>query len=138
MILRPDEVIETVSEVMGFNTLDVLYLNSRTQSIVECRQMIYYFLRKYCKSPTLLNEPLAYADIGKIFKKNHATIMHGESNIKNFMKFNLEWRQKVGEINEILMKLRQVEICKYCGRPKLEHRYLTTTFKVPEEYVKHN
>ena len=50
----------------------------RNRELVVIRQLIFYFLRKYTK--------LSYAQIGKIYNKNHATVIYACSLITDLLK----------------------------------------------------
>jgi len=60
-------------------TKEVVYMNSRKRELVECRSLIYYFVRKYT-SATLSK----CGDIGQSIKgskTNHATVLHAVNNV---------------------------------------------------------
>jgi chromosomal replication initiator protein len=63
---------------------------SRLKEICEARQLSIYFIRK--------NTELPLKEIGKLFNRDHATVMHSIQSIENQLSYN----KKIGlEINRL-------------------------------------
>lgn len=72
-----DTILDTCNKYFGVN-YDVLKdINTRRRSVVERRQIAMYFLRRYTE--------LSLADIGDLFKKDHATVLYSVNSIRNLM-----------------------------------------------------
>ena len=70
------------------------YTRTRTRHLVDCRRMVYAF----CKET--LN--LGYSRIGKIFKLNHATVMHHLKCHHQLMEYDLYYKQKFNGFEELV------------------------------------
>jgi chromosomal replication initiator protein len=71
-IVTPDQLFDVVADVLRVNK-DVITSNSRDRETLKARQIAMYLLKTDLK--------YTYASIGKIFSKNHATIMHSVDKI---------------------------------------------------------
>lgn len=59
------ELIEIMNDFSGF---DIVTCDNRSRVVSDYRFIVYYLLKRY---------GITYEDIGKMFGKNHATIIHG-------------------------------------------------------------
>jgi chromosomal replication initiator protein len=71
-IVSPDQLFEVVADVLRVNK-EVITSTSRDRQTLTARQIAMYLLKHDLK--------YTYASIGKIFNKNHATIMHSVDKI---------------------------------------------------------
>lgn len=69
-------VIETVCEAIGFD-IERIRLKTRKREVVEVRQMAMLFVYKYSHMPL--------AEVGWVFKKDHATVLHAIRTMKNLV-----------------------------------------------------
>lgn len=81
--------------------------NRRMRSLVDNRAIAYKMLRKYTN--------LSLSEIGALFKKDHATILHGIKLCDNLIQTDKEFRNKkvvpiINKLNEILPCLDEDEI----------------------------
>ena len=68
---------DLIKKVELYIEKDNLLSKSRERQIVYRRHYLYYILRKYGMKTTV---------IGEMFKKNHATVIHGSKTYKNLKK----------------------------------------------------
>jgi chromosomal replication initiation ATPase DnaA len=87
--IMTDNLIKDVCEEYGIE-MDDLFSKSRYRILVEPRQVLFYILHKKLNIPC--------QKVGKMFFKNHATILHGANQIKNFMEFDKPLRNRVNKI----------------------------------------
>jgi chromosomal replication initiator protein len=87
--IMTDNLIKDVCEEYGIE-MDDLFSKSRYRILVEPRQVLFYILHKKLNIPC--------QKVGKMFDKNHATILHGANQIKNFMEFDKPLRNRVNQI----------------------------------------
>lgn len=67
----------------------------RKREIVECRQFAMYYIRK--------NTSMSLESIGKIFKKDHATVLNALHVAENLINFN-GYKQKDGRMRFMIDK----------------------------------
>lgn len=67
-------IIELVSRECGL-TKEMLYNKSRKREIVYARQLVWYYAHMTTKE--------TLSSLGRIFNKDHATVLYGIRNIKN-------------------------------------------------------
>ena len=116
-ILKPEQVIDTICKALNISVFDALYAQTRKSDITDCRHLIYFFLRKYCVSQKNNTDPLQYPAIGKLFKKNHASIINGVNKIEMYIKYNKEFKEKYDVFNTMLIRLGEPDFCVFCNKP---------------------
>ena len=84
--IKIDNIIQDVCEVYGIQ-LDDLMSTARHRILVEPRQVLFYILHKKMNIPCV--------NVGKMFNKNHATVLYGANNIKLFMQNEADLRERV-------------------------------------------
>lgn len=62
------------------------YSKSRLRKIVDARTMAFYFLRNVLD--------YKYMELGRIFDKNHATIIHAVKKHDNMMEWDIRYKDK--------------------------------------------
>lgn len=76
---------------LEFNTtVEPLKLRSRKRELVIPRQIAFYLLR------TKLD--LTLSDIGRMFNRDHATVLYSVRTVKNFLEFDDYYKEKIGKI----------------------------------------
>lgn len=101
--IMTDNIIKDVCDEYGIE-LDDLFSKSRYRILVEPRQVLFYILHKKLNIPC--------QKVGKMFGKNHATILHGANQIKNFMEFDKPLRNRVNQIiirNDFTLLLKDIK-----------------------------
>jgi len=78
-------IISSISHVLKI-PLKVLVSKDRKRDVVEARQIAMYFLRK--------NHNLPYTAIGRMFRRDHATVIHACRQVKNLLDYHIEFRKK--------------------------------------------
>jgi len=86
MKVRSANVIEDVCNVYGIQLADLMS-KRRHRILVEPRQVLFYILHKRMNIPC--------QKVGAMFNKNHATVLHGANNIKQFMKYEKHLRERI-------------------------------------------
>lgn len=76
-IITPEFIIEVVAENFNFSTADILS-KRRDKPLAVARQIAMYLSNKYTD--------YSVTDIGKIFEKDHSTVIHNVSKIENDIK----------------------------------------------------
>ena len=84
--VKIDNIIADVCEVYGIELADLMS-KARHRILVEPRQVLFYILHKKLNIPSV--------KVGKMFNKNHATVLHGANNIKTFMENEKDLRERV-------------------------------------------
>ena len=87
--ISSDTVIKVVEEVMERSVFE--HLHRRYREYNEVRQIAYYCLRKYTN--------LSLNEIARIFKKNHASILHGVRNIEGFLENDKRMQDIIAKIH---------------------------------------
>ena len=87
--IKTDNIIEDVCKVYGIELYDLMS-NRRHRILVEPRQVLFYILHKKLNIPCVV--------VGKMFNKNHATVLHGAKNIKNWMENDKELSKRVNGV----------------------------------------
>ena len=84
--IKTDNIIADVCQVYGIELADLMS-KARYRILVEPRQVLFYILHKKLNIPCV--------KVGKMFNKNHATVLHGANNILNWMEQEKELRERV-------------------------------------------
>jgi hypothetical protein len=84
------KVVEMYSEVEG----DFYYRKTRKTEYVRARHLAMYFTKKYTKLPL--------KSIGKKFKKDHSTVIHGIGRIENGIKYEKIIKESVKNLEQII------------------------------------
>lgn len=92
---KANTVIITVSKFYGEQIHNVLS-KSQKKEFVSVRYISMYFILKYCK--------LSLKRVGKIFKKDHTTIMHARDSIKDRMYVDKAFKKEVINLDGIIRK----------------------------------
>jgi chromosomal replication initiator protein len=114
--LRTPENI--IKEAANFFNVDVPFLlkDERTRTRVQMRQMTYKALRQHCM--------ISFQQIGRLFEKDHTTVIHGISKLNNLMdvypELSLEYEELINHLNKQINDLHFSSICcPHCGRYNL-------------------
>ena len=87
--IKTDNIIEDVCKVYKIELADLMS-NRRFRELVEPRQVLFYILHKKLK--------IKSTKVGKMFNKNHATVLHGSNNIQNWMENDKELKERVNGV----------------------------------------
>jgi len=111
----PENIIK---EAANFFNVDVPFLlkDERTRTRVQMRQMTYKALRQHCM--------ISFQQIGRLFDKDHTTIIHGISKLNNLMdvypELSLEYEELINHLKKHINDLHISSICcPHCGRYNL-------------------
>ena len=91
--LTPQKIVSKVAEKYGISENDI-YSNKRTANIAQTRHICIYLIRK------LLD--ISYPNMGKIFKRDHSSIMSSYKTIDNLIKCDSSLEI---EINDLIKDL---------------------------------
>jgi len=86
---RQNNLIIKVCELYGI-TLESLSSKTRIRNVVEARFVLFYILHKI--------QGLTSPEVGKLFNKNHATVLHGCTTISGFIEFDKKFEEKVSKL----------------------------------------
>lgn len=84
-------IIGAVCIIFGVS-FESIKSNIRVRHIVEARQVLQYFLRKYTR--------LSLYEIGRITNKNHTTVLHSIKTVNNLKETDKLYREKFNEVKE--------------------------------------
>lgn len=87
--VKTDNIIADVCQVYGIELADLIS-KRRHRILVEPRQVLFYILHKKLNIPCVT--------VGKMFNKNHATVLHGAKNILNWMDNDQELSKRVNGV----------------------------------------
>ena len=76
---KADVIIREVCKFFDI-PIKTIKQNSLKREVVECRQFCMFYIRE--------KTALSLDRIGKIFNKDHATVLYSIKNVKNLIKFN--------------------------------------------------
>lgn len=93
MILDPENIITAAAEVYGVSVEDIMS-DSRKRKIAEARQMAMYL----CHEKTLLD----LADIGIVFGRTHATVIHSLNKIDDLLEIDRLTKRNYELITELI------------------------------------
>lgn len=93
--MESEKVIEMVCAYFGLS-LDDINKPSQKRVIVYKRQMIMYFLAYYTT--------MTYKEIGRIFGKDHTTVIHAKDLIRDLMETTDKTRNDVEDIRKKLVE----------------------------------
>jgi len=89
------KIIRIVSDFYGVDLLDEENLKTRKRSVVVPRQIAMHLIYDFT--------PLSFDTVGKLFNKNHATVMHAHKLISDLTHYDLELKQELYDL-KILVK----------------------------------
>ena len=90
-----DMIVETTAEYYGLNP-DTIFTKSRLRDIADARQMIMYL----CSKHTTLSTPA----IGSKLNREHSTVLHGISAVRDRLSCSREVNQALESIEAALLK----------------------------------
>lgn len=93
--ITPTHIIKKVAKFFHLKSEELLG-NSRRSEIVKPRQMAIYLMRKEAN--------LSYPSIGGVFKKDHSTIMHSYSKIKDLIRRDESALREVNSVRDYLYR----------------------------------
>lgn len=91
--LHPDLIIKIVNSYTGTDVRK--NTKTRQRKFVEPRQLAMYFLYQHTN--------LSLAAVGKIFSKDHATVLHAAKTIPDLIRFDENMRKQFVSIRKSLM-----------------------------------
>lgn len=92
--MKPIDIIEAVCEYMELSYEQIKETN-RSKRVVTCRQMCMHFV--YGRLPHV-----TFHDIGKMFERDHSTVIHAVGVVRDRMFLEPDFRKMVREIEKIL------------------------------------
>lgn len=96
-----NNVISYISKVYNLSEIQIMS-SSRHNNIVEARQVAFYLLRK--------KEHLTYLSIADIFKKHHATILHGVNLIDDYIRIYSHLQNIISNYKPVVFAEFQINI----------------------------
>jgi len=93
-----DNVIQAVEEVTKV-PYDVMKGKRKYTNISEARQIAMYLIRR--------ETILSHHEIGKIFNRNHSTVMHNIKKVCDYKKIDKQFNQKFNDIDNAFRKLEK-------------------------------
>lgn len=93
-ILTAEKVLETVCQTCGITKTEILS-RSRQKEIALARHILMFLLKEELE--------MSYPAIGKLFKRDHTTALHGHKSILKKIKENSKINQKVNFIKKTLV-----------------------------------
>lgn len=114
----PENIIAQSAKFFNVDE-DFLMKDERTRTRVQMRQMVYKALRKHCM--------ISFQQIGKLFKKDHTTIIHGIRKLNALMdvypELLEEYDNLINHLNDYINDLHiSSTCCPHCGRYNLVDR----------------
>lgn len=83
-----DRIIEQVC--LHFDLpISQVYLKSRVKDIIEARSIIMYLMHKYLR--------MSSTDVGIVFNKDHATVLHACKKVSGFMDVDKNYRELINK-----------------------------------------
>ena len=86
---KQDNLILKVCEMYDV-TLEALTGRTRLRQVVEARYILFYILHKIQGKTSI--------EVGKLFSRDHATVLHGCNTIAGFIEFNKKFEEKVSKL----------------------------------------
>ena len=90
---KPEFIEKLVCDYYGKNTCEIR-TNSRHASVVKCRQIIMYLMRKYTN--------MSVVELGKMFNRHHSIVIHSVDKVKNYILYNEPFRTEMEHFENIL------------------------------------
>lgn len=115
MKLTPEIIIDTICKEMEINVDDVLHNQTRKAEVVMCRHICFYLIRMHIKSKVYPEKQIELVNIAKLFKKNHATIIHALEKLDGYMRFNTKFRERMIQYDSMIERLSDDSVCVFCG-----------------------
>ena len=84
-----------IKKVGNYHNLPKFYFINKTRKreYVDARQQAMYFMRSL---------KMSYASIGKLFNRNHATVMHAIKTVNNLLVTDFEYRIRFVKLERLL------------------------------------
>lgn len=77
---------------------------TREQPVAVGRQIIWYLARKYFRHPERPDRKIPYGVIAFVYRKNHATIIHGERKAREMLEGKDFYSQFLINADDIVLK----------------------------------
>jgi chromosomal replication initiation ATPase DnaA len=91
--IRFEQVIKTVCEVMKVDRYKILTPN-RSKELVFARNMCYHIFRRYFS--------LTLKEIGRVFERDHTTVIHGITTFQNDVDFMKVYKSQYEQVKQDL------------------------------------
>jgi len=98
-IKQIDTIINLVTDYYRLKA-DDLISSSRRHHIVEARYVIFYMIDKMPTRPS-------WPEIASIFRRHHATCLHGVDQVHNWISFNNQFKNKFQTIQTLIENGKQ-------------------------------
>lgn len=93
----PDAIIKIILEYTGFQEVSQIIAKSRWIERVYARQLCFYFLKSKAK--------MSLKAIGEKFERDHTTVIHGISSIKDMLDYDSAVQHDINRIQEQIQRL---------------------------------
>lgn len=93
--IEPSIVISTVSDYLGISTGEI-FSPRRFRYSVKAKHIAMSLIKKYSNR--------SLAEIGKIFGRDHATVIYATHSVEDQARFYVDYRFDLGEIERLLHK----------------------------------
>ena len=87
--ITPEKIVTAVAEKYGISEHDI-YSNKRTSNIAQARHICIYLMKKMLDA--------SYQSMGRLLKRDHATIMHSYDRIEQEIKNNSSFEIEINEL----------------------------------------
>lgn len=96
-----DYIIDTICKHCEV-TRDELRMANRKSKYIKARHLAFYFIRKYTD--------LSLSDTGRLFYRDHATVMNGERSVAAQIKLYSRYRKEIEPIEQDIINALPVNI----------------------------
>ena len=93
--IEPFDVIDIVCQTLNINVSDI-YSKTRKRNISEARQICMYLVYNECL--------LSLHQVGRIFNRDHSTIIHGRRNIANWLRYEDDFKKKFTKVELAILE----------------------------------
>jgi chromosomal replication initiator protein len=102
MKINPDIIVEKVALYYSqeVSELQCSY-RCRDGELVKTRQVTMFFLREMTN--------MSLANIGRIYTKDHATVLHSCKQVQNQYDTNIIYKQEIDELRAIILKYQRFQ-----------------------------
>lgn len=92
-------IIDTTAAVLMLSPYDLIG-NSQKREIVDARYIAMHLILRY-------NPKMTLRIVGKVFTRNHATVIHARATVNNLLRFNKYFKGVYEQVNKRLPELQR-------------------------------
>lgn len=99
--LCQEDILKCVSEFYNISP-ELILSKTRKREVVEPRQILCHFLKKYIKTGKQYNSKLSLEKIGNFVSQKYSTVIYSLKVVSNLSETNSDYKEKLSKIEKLI------------------------------------